>query len=54
LIIKKIAKKIGLKEKGYKLVFNVGRGGGQVIDHLHLHLLGGWKTQKERDIPSMP
>lgn len=28
--------------KGYKLVFNVGREGGQVIDHLHLHLLGGW------------
>ena len=27
---------------GYKLVFNVGREGGQVIDHLHLHLLGGW------------
>lgn len=31
-----------LKLKGYKLVFNVGREGGQVIDHLHLHLLGGW------------
>lgn len=28
--------------EGYKLVFNVGRQGGQVIDHLHLHLLGGW------------
>ena len=27
---------------GYKLVVNVGREGGQVIDHLHLHLLGGW------------
>lgn len=27
---------------GYKLVFNVGRGGGQMIDHLHLHLVGGW------------
>lgn len=27
---------------GYKLMFNVGREGGQVIDHLHLHLLGGW------------
>lgn len=23
---------------GYKLLFNVGRDGGQVIDHLHLHL----------------
>src|SRR3989344_1871842 len=27
--------------KGYKLVFNVGREGGQVIDHIHLHVLGG-------------
>lgn len=25
---------------GYKLIFNVGRGGGQIIDHIHLHLLG--------------
>lgn len=37
---KEEAEKLGLK--GYKLVFNVGREGGQVIDHLHLHLLGGW------------
>lgn len=37
---KGVAEKLGLK--GYKLVFNVGREGGQVIDHLHLHLLGGW------------
>lgn len=36
---KDIAAKIGLK--GYKLVFNVGKEGGQVIDHVHLHLLGG-------------
>jgi histidine triad (HIT) family protein len=28
--------------KGYKLSFNVGREGGQIIDHLHLHLMGGW------------
>ncbi|MBI2038687.1 MAG: HIT domain-containing protein [Candidatus Niyogibacteria bacterium] len=24
---------------GYKLLFNVGRDGGQVIDHVHLHLI---------------
>lgn len=33
------------KEKnidGYKLLFNVGRKGGQLVDHVHLHLLGGW------------
>jgi histidine triad (HIT) family protein len=27
--------------QGYKLVMNVGRDGGQTIDHLHLHLLSG-------------
>jgi histidine triad (HIT) family protein len=33
----------GIAESGYKLLFNVERGGGQVIFHVHLHLLGGWK-----------
>jgi len=47
---KELAEK--LKLKGYKLVFNVGRDGGQVIDHLHLHLLGGWNAKK--DIDAMP
>ncbi len=47
---KDTAKKAGLK--GYKLVFNVGREGGQMIDHLHLHLLGGWKTKE--GIEAMP
>ncbi len=42
---KHVAEEIGLK--GYKLVFNVGREGGQVIDHLHLHLLGGWGKPQE-------
>lgn len=27
---------------GYKLIFNVGRRGGQIVDHVHLHILGGW------------
>ena len=37
------AKKIAQNEKikGWKLVFNVGKEGGQVIDHLHLHFLAG-------------
>ncbi|MCK4453951.1 histidine triad nucleotide-binding protein [Candidatus Parcubacteria bacterium] len=53
-LAKKIAQERDIAEKGYKLVFNVGRGGGQVIEHLHLHLIAGWKTAQERDIPGMP
>lgn len=34
-----VAENLGVKESGYKLAFNVGRGGGQVIDHIHMHLL---------------
>lgn len=40
-----IARQEGIAESGYKLLFNVEKGGGQVIFHLHLHLLGGWKKK---------
>jgi histidine triad (HIT) family protein len=30
-----------IDQKGYRLTFNVGRGGGQIVDHIHLHLMGG-------------
>lgn len=36
----KIAKDKGLA-KGYRIVVNTGGYGGQTVDHLHLHLLGG-------------
>lgn len=39
-IAKKLAENRQLE--GYKLIFNVGEKGGQVVPHLHLHLLGGW------------
>ena len=45
---KDIADKQGLS--GYKLIFNVGREGGQIIDHLHLHLLGGWLKNENNKI----
>jgi histidine triad (HIT) family protein len=39
---KEMAEEQSIAESGYRLVFNVERGGGQVVFHLHLHLLGGW------------
>nr|CBX28541.1 Uncharacterized HIT-like protein aq_141 [uncultured Desulfobacterium sp.] len=40
---KMMAEKESVSKSGYKLLFNVEKGGGQVIFHLHLHLIGGWK-----------
>ena len=40
-IAQKIAKKLKIDASGYKLVINTGKHGGQLIPHLHLHLLGG-------------
>lgn len=42
LFAREVAESVGLAASGYNLVVNVGRGGGQMIDHLHFHLLGGW------------
>ncbi len=39
---REMAKQQSINNSGYKLLFNVEEGGGQVIFHLHLHLLGGW------------
>lgn len=40
LVVRNIAADLGL-ESGYRLVANTGVDGGQTVDHLHLHLLGG-------------
>ncbi len=36
-----IARSEGIADAGYRLVSNVGRWGGQSVDHLHVHLMGG-------------
>ncbi len=43
LKIKQIAKEQGIAENGYRIVNNCGEDGGQEVQHLHFHLLGGKK-----------
>lgn len=37
----KLAKEMGISDKGYRIVNNCGEEGGQTVNHLHFHLLGG-------------
>ncbi|MDS1029445.1 histidine triad nucleotide-binding protein [Bacillota bacterium LX-D] len=41
LVAKKLARQEGIAEKGFRLVNNCKQDGGQVVYHLHFHLLGG-------------
>lgn len=36
-----VARKLGVADSGYRFAINVNRGGGQVIFHLHAHLIAG-------------
>ena len=36
-----LARKEGIAESGYRIAVNSGKEGGQVVGHLHFHLLGG-------------
>jgi histidine triad (HIT) family protein len=36
-----IARSEGIAEQGYRVVTNIGSWGGQTVDHLHFHLMGG-------------
>ena len=41
IVANKLAKENGIAESGFRLVINAGPEGGQVVQHLHMHLLGG-------------
>ena len=43
LVAQKLALEEGIAERGYRLVINTGDEGGQVVYHLHMHLMGGKK-----------
>lgn len=38
---RKVAELEGIAERGYRLVFNVGKESGNTVPHLHLHVIGG-------------
>ena len=40
-VAKQLAQREGIATKGYRVVINTGPQGGQVVQHLHMHLLGG-------------
>ena len=40
-VIRRLASEFGIAESGYRVITNTGTDGGQIIGHLHFHLLGG-------------
>ncbi len=43
MVVRNVARQEGLDEGGYRIVANNGVDGGQSVDHLHFHILGGRK-----------
>ena len=41
VVARRVAEQEGLVAGGFRIVTNDGRDGGQSVDHLHLHVLGG-------------
>lgn len=44
-VINKIAKDKGFDKKGYRIVNNIGKDGGQSVNHIHFHVLAGRSLQ---------
>ena len=43
LVAKQLAEQEGIAEDGYRVLTNIRDNGGQVVPHLHFHLIGGRK-----------
>ncbi len=41
--IQDVALTLGVKNSGYRLITNIGKDGGQEVNHIHFHLLAGEK-----------
>jgi histidine triad (HIT) family protein len=43
LLARELAEKEGISDRGYRLSVSTGADGGQLVPHVHFHLLGGRK-----------
>lgn len=41
IVINKIVSELGIADSGYRIVNNCGEDGGQTVNHMHFHVLGG-------------
>lgn len=41
--LSRVAHNLNIDKSGYRLTTNIGQNGGQMVEHLHVHLLGGEK-----------
>jgi len=44
-VARQLAEQEGILDSGYRLIVNTGPHGGQVVYHLHLHLIGGQRMR---------
>ncbi len=45
-VAKNLANEFEVVESGYRVVTNIGINGGQMVEHLHFHMIGGQKLSK--------
>lgn len=45
MVINKLVKELKISESGYRVVNNCGIDGGQTVEHIHFHILGGRNLQ---------
>lgn len=45
--IQNVAKEVKIDKSGYRVITNIGENGGQEVQHLHFHILGGAKLKWE-------
>ena len=45
LLAQEVVELEGIRQRGYRLVFNIGEDGQMTVPHLHMHVLGGRRLE---------